>query len=1548
MSGSELSQSPEPEYYLSDESTDALNVSITNTPMKLNFTAQREREKSMDQRNRRYLDNQESPTTPSTFATHTPVPQKSDLPSPRADTSPGGMTSETRFSDAEDEELDGGLRAKSSTIAQRRTAAHDDFSESSSETGSSMTDDDEHDDAISVTSSTKSIVLYHSVDNLQYELLKNYKNWYSAYKHYRHIPDELNAFERRKIDTNSTLSQRKGDSKMATQRDAMTHNDLKHDDNIIDCISSSIGYCLWVEKFENVFVPKELVEDLSNVSTDYRLHLNFFHTGTQSFFGRTFKSQPTNRVKTTQKSGNFLKQSVTFDLPIFFHSSIMDSSVVVIAECVASIKSNGAVMRHVSVGWSILRLFTDDTLTHKIPSLRKCLSNNLMDLRKGTKVLVDDVYKGTPRSLFNIREPLEVPLMPHAGTKLVYHFFTHTTFKKHVSHLVAEDDFVTYHDELPGLRETALKFLEPTLESTSTLQLYNLKVALPPTMERDLMHYLDEARFFEQGKQIDTDKSIAIMRRYLKIGVHNTCAFVKPYGTPTHLELLTTKQVEPTGHAVELELSGSINMRKFIEHGQCALVMELHYDVGIPVPLKTKIKKEGGLFGMFAKRRKETKKNTEMDYKTRSICIGQYILLPYADPIFKSNIACDMEVGPARSVTGNLIYAPRRIKGVAEAPKMSFSLLGLDSQASYKATTWNADASSRFTSRTPLMTPKIPKSPHRSKRAKTPRLSLSPVPTPESTIIQSPPHAVQLKVPPPVEPELVMSPKREPTIPKLDFDLTSYDKIHEHLDGLSVRSEKKEPTVSMKHHTGIRMEDAHFSQILDVHGNIVQDTGDDANIQHYDKPLPVDQVYIQFLAFTPPTVLRRQDIPERLHFQFQFFNKPESNTVNSPLELKDNLHMNDAMVLASPVLTQNGLVLKFNMDPNEVSPSEWKRYTKYLETQSLFVTVYDSLTKFKYGSICMPLRFALRKDNHEISIQHTREYHIVESFEEIFSPSRKSVRESQNLLQGKGKLLIRVSNVGSFSEWDSSQTEKRRLEYEQETRSVPRGPKVIEARALRSDTKLAALLGEGSSHATKKMNLDTSRNYGSNAQNDRDMLLKQRALSVRLYKESQKDEVLRQAYSHSHVTEKKLIYVSFGISEYFTIQFSNIERAASTCSLRCTSSSLCVVSRSEEMTLQNHPSQDYSVISLGANVHDVVVKPRRSTKVLFKFLEMEDPNFKQYDAEIQIMKGEHIVRTVVVRVIPTPVEIHQRLEFFAPALQPFYPILAYDRDLFGVLESPRDDQAMVYVKATNSVVASVGEENQINLTVDKQSHMHSTTFFVMLYADPFHNNLEQIWYITVHHVKQLPLKAVFGQRVYFNNNNIRPHIMEYLNDNSSCEYHTCRCVSSRNRELKVHIETSTPLKELTSFQGSYRPLTNSDEVRESSALVQLIDSQNEMIISRYLIKVAVDPPAVTKRFAERVKIGESLKRKLSFTNSFGERKMFYVSTNYPHLVRFAETKFELEPNQQQAILMRFDSKVLPGMQRIYVFVNNFNPDDPKSVDHDTTFCCFSIEVTYYE
>lgn len=203
------------------------------------------------------------------------------------------------------------------------------------------------------------------------------------------------------------------------------------------------------------------------------------------------------------------KDTVFLQMPLFFHTPIVDDNVALIVELVAQIKEHGIVAQEMTVAWGLLRLFKALNFGKTVEDV-PLLSNSMNedgDLLIKKSMLQDAIlYSGTPRALFFLSTPPDAELAPRLGCTLTFALFRHLELQKAL-HLFKANDMCDEQVWIPGLKRYGGKiqvtsFKVPELVASSALRISNIRITVPHYVEAKLMAHLEEKRRTTQGKSV--------------------------------------------------------------------------------------------------------------------------------------------------------------------------------------------------------------------------------------------------------------------------------------------------------------------------------------------------------------------------------------------------------------------------------------------------------------------------------------------------------------------------------------------------------------------------------------------------------------------------------------------------------------------------------------------------------------------------------------------------------------------------------------------------------------------------------------------------------------------------------------------------------------------------------------------------------------------------------------------------------------------------------------------------------------------------------------
>ncbi|KAJ3202533.1 Nephrocystin-4, partial [Entophlyctis luteolus] len=205
----------------------------------------------------------------------------------------------------------------------------------------------------------------------------------------------------------------------------------------------------------------------------------------------------------------------------------------------------------------------------------------------------------------------------------------------------------------------------------------------------------------------------------------------------------------------------------------------------------------------------------------------------------------------------------------------------------------------------------------------------------------------------------------------------------------------------------------------------------------------------------------------------------------------------------------------------------------------------------------------------------------------------------------------------------------------------------------------------------------------------------------------------------------------------------------------------------------------------------------------------------------------------------------------------------------------------------------------------------TTAIYFLLYDDPFHTSLHEVWRVFVHSLHRLDVNCILGQTTQTS-----------LVLRGSSFSRTIQCYSNLPDELLVtasapFILTANSLNEI----GVYvRP--KQEHTRD--VIVNVVDVDDQSLVSSWLVVSHCSIPTITKSFEATVPRGKSVNKRVSYTNPYKSRREFRLKTNAEHLVQFREgSVLRLEGGGTQYIALRLlPNATSSGMADVLIFVNN--------------------------
>nr|XP_033777776.1 nephrocystin-4 isoform X1 [Geotrypetes seraphini]XP_033777777.1 nephrocystin-4 isoform X1 [Geotrypetes seraphini]XP_033777778.1 nephrocystin-4 isoform X1 [Geotrypetes seraphini]XP_033777779.1 nephrocystin-4 isoform X1 [Geotrypetes seraphini]XP_033777780.1 nephrocystin-4 isoform X1 [Geotrypetes seraphini] len=811
--------------------------------------------------------------------------------------------------------------------------------------------------------------------------------------------------------------------------------------------NESSGFQLIIKTVEGATIKQSVLEGQSAV--EYQLRVSLFDMTYRYFFGKTWKS-----------SGKDLKTvpgqppRITFNEPLYFHTSLTHTNLVAVTEIVALAKKRDGSQWNLSCGFGILQLF----------------SNQSEPTEPSTQSKRIKLYHGTPRALLHpiLQDLIELNkcLTLIENSQVYYTFRPHPQLET-IKHLLPENLLISGLEKIPGVvpaqGETYDALRKPHLLKTVTCHLDKLSLQLYPSLEKfegELLELLNHDRLLKDNSMPDGN-TLVIQERRLHVGLHNGLCFVqKPHvvmvvpesesvrGRSASFNKKREANFKSSSSMPVLLLRSRIRLTEVVNHPRFAIVFQLEYVMS-------------GVGGMDGKIQ-----------STSSLPTPAYMhMIRWAawNPFMESSsseVMLPLQGGPQHNPSNDLVYkipstnmTSHEVKQVeCGTVHFHFSVraeghLGasIDSMADIsqelpRPKRVPKTSQSKSLSQISFSTPEFQPGPALSIS----QLSTSPR---YPTISHSTATLPQQHIPSQLLPSPMAYQHSHAELPyassitHLEANLSQNDLApkfsqEDQLEELAF-SPVHAPVVAMGTQTGstnsllsraslARLHSVGFPAILDSNNEPAEiiDPSDPVNFNAQREEadyLQCNEILLQFLAFTRiPQEGMQAKWPNTIYFTFQFYCFPPVTTPRLQLINIDqsglaNSDLSQIVVQINKDGTINhgspGFQLKYMVDPVFLKPGEKRWFIRYLALQTLQIDVWDGDSLLLIGSAAFEMKHLLRQGRTSVQVSHELEVITTEYEQDSMVISGDMTKHGTVKPIGvytvvKGRLHLRLGNIG--------------------------------------------------------------------------------------------------------------------------------------------------------------------------------------------------------------------------------------------------------------------------------------------------------------------------------------------------------------------------------------------------------------------------------------------------------------------------------------------------------------------------------------------------------
>nr|XP_056721121.1 nephrocystin-4 [Euleptes europaea] len=237
-----------------------------------------------------------------------------------------------------------------------------------------------------------------------------------------------------------------------------------------------------------------------------------------------------------------------------------------------------------------------------------------------------------------------------------------------------------------------------------------------------------------------------------------------------------------------------------------------------------------------------------------------------------------------------------------------------------------------------------------------------------------------------------------------------------------------------------------------------------------------------------------------------------------------------------------------------------------------------------------------------------------------------------------------------------------------------------------------------------------------------------------------------------------------------------------------------------------------------------------------------------------------------------------------------------------------------------------GEPQDIFLKVAGGPSPQIKRFFVAIYTDPWLAVPTQIWQFYLHSLQRVDVGCMTGQLTRLS-----------LVLRGTQAIRKVKAYSSQPQELKVDPEGVfiLPANGVQDLHVGIRPQRPGSQF----IYLNLVDVEYHQLVSSWLVCVSCRQPLISKAFEIVLPPGggKGSNKRITYTNPYPTRRMYFLHTNRPDLLQFKEDSFEIGRGETYTIGLRFAPSRSAGEEEILIYIND------REDKNEETFC---VKVTY--
>uniref|UniRef100_A0A674KEW7 Nephrocystin 4 n=1 Tax=Terrapene triunguis TaxID=2587831 RepID=A0A674KEW7_9SAUR len=449
------------------------------------------------------------------------------------------------------------------------------------------------------------------------------------------------------------------------------------------------------------------------------------------------------------------------------------------------------------------------------------------------------------------------------------------------------------------------------------------------------------------------------------------------------------------------------------------------------------------------------------------------------------------------------------------------------------------------------------------------------------------------------------------------------------------------------------------------------------------------------------------------------------------------------------------------------------------------------------------------------------------------------------------------------------------------------------------------------------------------------------------------------------ITTNYTLYATLGTAEFFEFALRNPYNVQHTVTIEIDHPELSVIVDSrewrhfKELTQTMTTPVEEDMFHLQDNLMpQVYLRPKETIHIPFKY-QAFSVDHAQGPAELRFNKGTEAappwkssamltkrikvteangdkpIAILSVNVEPQPHVVDQTFRFYHPELTflkksirlpPWYTLPGAPAGMPG-------GEPEMYVRCSDpNIICETkkmgpGEPQDVFLKVAGGPSPQIKTFFVAIYTDTWLAAPIQIWQFYLHSLQRVDVSCITGQLTRLS-----------LVLRGTQTIRKVRAYTSHTQELKVDPKGVfiLPPNGVQDLHIGVRP----QKAGSRFVYLNLVDVEYHQLVSSWLVCVSCRQPVISKAFEITLPAGggKGSNKRITYTNPYPSRRMYFLHTNRADLLQFKEDSFEvIGGGEMYTIGLRFAPSQSTGEEEILIYINDHEDKNEE------TFC---VKVAY--